>query len=126
MKLYLFIFGGRDYNNWPYFQYAVSSFILSNRLNGFEIIIVEGGARGADYMARRFAQQMGLEYITFEADWKSFHKAAGMIRNREMANVSHEAIGFWDGFSRGTGDSVKLCSNLGIPLDLHYYTNSLN
>ena len=69
---------------------------------------------------------MGIEYITFDADWNRFHKAAGMIRNREMANVSHEAIGFWDGRSRGTGDSIKLCHSLGIPLELNYYTNHLN
>lgn len=47
-------------------------------------LIIEGGQTGADTMAREFAKWAGIPFKTFEADWKTFGKAAGPRRNQLM------------------------------------------
>ncbi len=44
----------------------------------------EGGARGADRLARVWAQLGGIEVETHPAQWERDGKAAGPIRNRAM------------------------------------------
>jgi hypothetical protein len=57
--------------------------------SGYEVTqIVEGGATGVDSSAAWFAQQRGVPYKSFRADWKIHGKAAGPIRNREMAEYA--------------------------------------
>lgn len=46
--------------------------------------LIEGGALGADRFARRWASERGVPVETFDADWKTYGRAAGPIRNGEM------------------------------------------
>lgn len=46
--------------------------------------IVEGGAGGADTLARYWAKYNHVEVITVKADWNNLGKAAGSIRNQKM------------------------------------------
>ena len=76
--------------------------------SGFTISeIVEGGARGADRLARRFAQEHGIECDTFEADWNRYGKKAGPLRNSEMAEYGDGCVAVPAPSSRGTWDMVK-------------------
>ena len=42
--------------------------------------IIEGGATGADTLARKFGEQSGIPVRTFPADWERHGRAAGPIR----------------------------------------------
>lgn len=42
---------------------------------------------GADAMAERLWQQIGLPVLTFPADWNAHGKTAGFIRNRSMVDA---------------------------------------
>ncbi len=114
-KVNLFIFGGRDYTNYPYFCATVDRFI-ADVLTGFEVTIVEGEARGVDLFAYQYAIERGLEWLPFPADWETHGRRAGFIRNHDMCQVSHYGLGFWNGFSSGSAHSVSLCRAKGIPL----------
>lgn len=103
----LLIAGSRNYNNYTEFKLRVDK--LLSKTNKDEVRIIEGGARGADRLARRYAQEHGLRYVTVEADWDKHGKAAGMIRNEKMAEMATHAILFWDGESRGTKNMKELC-----------------
>lgn len=46
--------------------------------------IAEGGARGADALAREWAELHGVPWQTYPAAWISHGRAAGPIRNRQM------------------------------------------
>ena len=46
--------------------------------------IIEGGAVGADTLAREFGEHRGIPVRTFPADWDTHGRAAGPIRNRQM------------------------------------------
>jgi hypothetical protein len=63
----------------------------SNHLNVFNVLdelkptcVVNGGAQGADYLARYWAQERNIECITVEANWELHGRAAGPLRNTQM------------------------------------------
>ncbi len=87
--------------------------------------IVSGGARGADTLGEKFAEQYGSSVKSFPADWDKHGKSAGYIRNEAMAEYANVLIAFWDGESRGTKHMIDLALKHG--LDIHvfqykYYT----
>lgn len=46
--------------------------------------LIEGEALGADTLARQAAESLNIPVSKFPADWKTFGKTAGPIRNRQM------------------------------------------
>jgi hypothetical protein len=47
-------------------------------------IIIEGECKGADIMARKIAEELGIVVIHFPADWEKYGRAAGPIRNAQQ------------------------------------------
>jgi hypothetical protein len=47
-------------------------------------------------------------------DWESFGKAAGPIRNEEMADNAEALLAIWDGSSRGTISMIELARKKGL------------
>ena len=70
-------------------------------------VIVAGGARGADTMVRIRAETKGMTTITVPARWHIHKRAAGPIRNREMAFYGDALVLLWDGKSRGSKNMRK-------------------
>lgn len=124
MSYYILISGKRDFTD-----YATFCNILNASLANIddEIIIVEGGAKGADALAKRYAIEQGYRFIEFPADWNGFGRAAGVIRNAEMINFIKDktckALFFWDGQSRGTGDCLMRAKRAGIKCEINYIVN---
>lgn len=50
--------------------------------------IIEGGAKGADQLAGLIAHSMGYSINVYEADWKTYGRRAGPIRNERMYRES--------------------------------------
>lgn len=78
------------------------------------IEIVSGTARGADRMGEEWANLYGVNVKQFPADWDKHGKAAGPIRNAEMAEYGDVLIAFWDGESRGTKGMIDLAKKKGL------------
>lgn len=53
---------------------------------------------------------------TYPANWKSFGKKAGPIRNKHMADIGDFFICFWDGHSPGTRSMIELIKQTGKPI----------
>ena len=49
----------------------------------------------------------GHPFEDISADWDYYGKAAGFIRNIEMADNADALIAFWDNKSKGTGHMIK-------------------
>ncbi len=77
--------------------------------------IVTGGARGADSLAERYARENGIALRVFPAEWEKYGKQAGYLRNATIVGHSEGIIAFWDGESKGTDHTVKLCRKAGKP-----------
>ena len=79
-------------------------------------VLIEGGASGADCMARKFAEWKGIPVITFAADWKAHGKAAGPMRNQRMLEEGKpDLVVAFEGGS-GTADMVRRARAAGIEL----------
>ena len=73
--------------------------------------IVSGCAAGADTLGEKYAQKHGLRVKLFPANWARHQRAAGPIRNEEMAVYADGLIAFWDGKSRGTAHMIQSMKN---------------
>ncbi len=87
------------------------------------ITIIEGGASGADALAKRYAKEQGYELLEFKAKWNLYGKMAGPIRNGEMVSFAAAkehavAIFFWDGKSPGTGNCLSQAKRAGLQCEV--------
>lgn len=93
---------------------------LLNALSGSEFgifgisEIVSGTARGADKLGEKCALVNGIPLTRFPADWNKHGKAAGFIRNAEMAEYADALIALWDGKSRGTENMIITAHKAGL------------
>jgi hypothetical protein len=83
--------GGRNYWDRTTFFTALKQVILDFRHTSKsyldtndKLVIISGGAKGADTLAKEFALYWGIEFLEFKADWEQYGKAAGFIRNKQM------------------------------------------
>ncbi|QIN79644.1 DUF2493 domain-containing protein [Rubrobacter marinus] len=87
--------------------------------SGFEVTqIVEGGATGVDSSAAWYAEQSGIPYKSFPADWTRHGKAAGPIRNREMADYADAllVIKREGEETSGTASMIREAKKRGLPV----------
>lgn len=70
-------------------------------------IVITGGAPGIDTVAEKAARARGMTVRVYLADWRTWGKRAGPIRNGEMAHAADAVTAFWDGYSRGTRDMIE-------------------
>jgi len=98
------IAGGRNYYLTAEDEFYLDSLDIS--------VVVSGGAKGADYGGIRYAEKRDLDYIVFEADWNTNGKAAGPIRNREMAEYADAVVVFPGG--RGTDNMYQTALKKGL------------
>lgn len=83
--------------------------------------IVSGMARGADKLGHEYAKHTGLTVHEFPADWDTYGKRAGFIRNAQMAEFADGLLAFWDGKSRGTQHMIETMKKLGKPVRVINY-----
>lgn len=101
------IAGSRTFNNYAKAQKIISDYLRKYYLDK-EIVVISGGCRGADKIGEQYARENGLKKITFKAEWEKYGRAAGPIRNEEMAKIADCVICFWDGKSAGTKSMINL------------------
>lgn len=86
-------------------------------LDSYDITeIIEGEAKGADLLARSFGEKFGIPVRAFPADWNTFGRAAGSIRNNQMLveGKPELVIAFWDEKSRGTQNMINQAIKAGV------------
>ncbi|MBR0419588.1 MAG: DUF2493 domain-containing protein [Erysipelotrichaceae bacterium] len=98
------IAGTRYFNNYELLRKTCDEILAGKS----DIVIVSGRATGADILGERYATEKGNRVIRFLPDWNKYGKAAGPIRNKQMAEASDTLIAFWDGKSRGTKSMIDL------------------
>lgn len=81
---------------------------ISESANKFITEIVSGTARGADKLGERWAEENNVKIKRFPADWNTYGKSAGYIRNQQMAEYADVLYAFWDGKSKGTKHMIDL------------------
>ena len=102
--------GGRDFND----SMTLGSWLGGIHKQGGISLLIHGGARGADFMAAKFAEWAGIPVKEYPADWGEHGKAAGPIRNQQMIDEGKpdKVLAFPGG--RGTADIVARARTAGI------------
>lgn len=114
------IAGTRSFNDYNLLK-ENCEYLLRESMEKHQIIIVSGQAKGADTMGERFAKEHGLPCEYYPANWQIHGRAAGPIRNKEMANNADALIAFWDGHSRGTRSMINLARKMGLQVAICRY-----
>jgi len=87
--------------------------------------VISGTARGVDRLGEQWAECCDIAIERFPADWARLGKAAGHLRNAEMAEHADALIALWDGKSPGTKGMIQIATRKGLKVfvyrtDLHH------
>lgn len=140
---YVCVTGGREFDDRDA-VYRVLHFL--KQMDGDELRLIHGGARGADTLADEVAVELGITKRIYNADWtgecqdrcRPDHRrpregggticpAAGNYRNEKMADIldrwrhqghSVQVLAFPGG--NGTAHMVAYCEQIGVPVSYQY------
>lgn len=104
--------GGRDFRD----REAVFHELHELAFKHGWLTIIEGGARGADALARQWAQGCYHGLITFHAEWQRLGAAAGPARNTRMLVSGKPDLVLAFPGGRGTADMVRQAREVGVPV----------
>jgi hypothetical protein len=103
--------GGRDFNELGAVWGQLDAI---HALDGPIAAIIQGGGKGADYLAASWADFNGVPDIDFLADWHKHGRAAGPIRNQQMLDEGKPDLVVAFPGGRGTADMVRRAKVAGI------------
>jgi hypothetical protein len=93
----------------------LTAYLDRRRVAEASLMIISGGAPGADRLAAAYARRHCLPLLQFRADWATHGRRAGPIRNRQIVDGADELVAFWDEASPGTRISLDLAVQKRIP-----------
>lgn len=106
----LIIAGGRDYqfsdDDLRWLDVINSGHPVSQVVSGHAGYVLGSEIFGADLWGEEWARRNDVELLVMRADWQKHGKAAGPIRNEQMAKVA-DAVALFPG-GRGTA-SMRYC-----------------
>lgn len=114
--------GSRDWRDYGIIQRTVRKV---GALGGSGLLIIHGGARGADSMTEQAAKEMGIPVQAELADWVGKGRSAGPERNRRMLELKPDSVyAFKDNFDQtlttgGTEHMVKIALEAGVTVHLY-------
>jgi len=106
------IVGSRTFYDQPLLRESVSKELDISEID----LIVSGGAKGADSLAEKFADENNISKQIFYPEWSKYGKGAGYIRNKLIIENVDIVFAFWDGKSKGTKHSINLAKELNKQL----------
>lgn len=76
--------------------------------------VMTGGAEGVDACGSAWARERFIPVRVYHADWKRYGRAAGPLRNRQMAKVADGLLLVWDGRSKGSESMLKFARDFDL------------
>lgn len=123
-QIRLLVCGGRDYSDTARFDIEITKelyWLLGNpawmptKFLDSTLVLIHGGARGADKLADNFGVRYGIYQYRFPADWDEYKLAAGPIRNTQMLVEGKPTHGLVFPGGKGTLDMMTKLFKAGIP-----------
>lgn len=78
-------------------------------------MIISGGAKGADTLAKSYAKERHIPFDELVPDWGKKGRNAGLLRNTDIVERSTHLIAFPTKESKGTWDSIRKAQNTMKP-----------
>lgn len=108
MALRVLVCGGRDFRDWQAVHAALDDLGPT--------VLIEGGAAGADRLARCWAVEHGVPVVTYAADWQAHGRSAGPRRNQFMLEDGKPDLVLAFPGGSGTADMCRRAKRAGIPV----------
>lgn len=111
--------GGRDYDDYDYVRHVLYDFCDTHGLADNEykmpsnLTVIHGGAKGADRLADQWAVVNWVPVEQFNADWDTYGKSAGPIRNQQMLDTGIDYVIAFPG-GKGTEHMKKIARKAGV------------
>ncbi len=115
----IIVAGGRNFNDYNLLKEKLD--FLTSKLKKEKIVIVSGGASGADSLGERYAKERGFSLESFPAEWNKYGRSAGYRRNVQMALNSDALVAFWDGKSKGTEHMINIATERDLKVRVVRY-----
>lgn len=104
--------GGRHFSNVAFIWAALDRLHGEHRFTA----MIQGGAMGSDFHANEWAKtKPEIERHVCRADWRSYGRAAGPVRNARMLEWKPDLVVAFPG-GRGTADMVAQATAAGVPV----------
>lgn len=128
----ILVCGGRDFNNYSLVRDTLDNYCKDNGfIYGPDIIdytdgtepfehwipkchIIQGGARGADSLAGKWAVENHQEMTMYFADWEQYGKSAGYVRNRQMLVEGNPDVVIAFPGGKGTKNMIDIARKAGV------------
>ena len=95
---------------------SVTAGLIGDGMDG-PIVLVHGGADGADKIAKEWAESSGYKPEEHKARWTNEGFAAGPIRNQKMVDLGADiCVAFPEKASKRTWDCLRRARTAGIPV----------
>lgn len=107
--------GGRNYGNWEHVYRVLSDIHAARKID----LLVEGGAEGADRLARVWSVRNSVQLAEFavtQAQWRKIGKSAGPRRNELMLLVCRPNLLVVFPGGLGTADCARQAKRMGIKI----------
>lgn len=113
----LLVTGGRNYakRDEAAQQRAAAALDAIHEQHGVTLVM-QGGATGADAIARAWAKVRNIASVTYEADWDRYGGRAGPMRNERMLNLGRPQLVVAFPGGRGTADMVARAKAAGVKI----------
>jgi hypothetical protein len=106
--LRILVCGGRDYDNVDKVYEVLDEFPTE------ELLIIHGGARGADSLAGVWAFERGVQVTRYPADWEKYGKRAGYVRNQQMLDEGKPDLVIAFPGGRGTAMMIDIAEKAAV------------
>ena len=122
------ICGGRDFTDKKLFHKTMCEIDPTTdeqKLGNPNLVIIHGGAKGADLMADEWAVVHWKSIEEYKADWGRYGRGAGPKRNQEMIDGGKPDLVVAFPGGRGTADMVRRAKKAGIEVkEISYDINN--
>jgi hypothetical protein len=112
----LAIIGSRNFTDYDFMKRKIQ--LLLEMLPQVKCI-VSGGAKGADALSERIAEDFHLDHRHIAAEWAKYGRAAGPLRNQKIIGEADVIAAFPLGESKGTQDGIRRARAAGKQVHIY-------
>lgn len=129
----LLVTGSRDWTDYDVIRAEIGQVVTARMAETGvaypQIVVVHGGAKGADLLAAKAAREFRLRQEPHRADWQEHGRRAGFLRNEEMVSLGADLClvfatycaraaceGRAPHITHGTAHCATLAARQGIPV----------
>lgn len=106
----LAIVGARTFTDYDKMCQIIDQWIKDN---GTPDQIISGGAKGADSLAERYAQDHQIPIIILKPNWRQ-GRGAGFATNTDIIAEATHVVAFPSPSGKGTQDTIKKAAKKGL------------